>query len=278
MSSGNTQEAKMDADTRLEEDKEAWRGKDEFVAPAQNYRFVRKFIPRFLQPFLRSVRKRVFNKDRPKEEPFRTVFPYTGVHPIRQTNLLSLAQHVDSCGIPGAIVECGVLDGGAAALMAFGTEKSSREVHLFDSWQGLPDPTEKDSAAAKVWAGELVGSERRVRSVMRKLNINPTRLFFHKGWFDQTFPQAHIDSIALLHVDADFYEPVRLCIDTWYPKLSPGGYVQFDDYLAFIGCRRAVDEFLAVHPELKLQNKDGMAFFIKKPDTTEQALVAPSTA
>jgi O-methyltransferase len=235
-------------------------------APAQKHRILRKLLPGSLQPVVRGIRKRFFDPRRPRDEPYRTVFPYAAAHRVRQENLLRLALDIDTRGVPGAIVECGVLDGGTAALMAFGTSKSSREVHLFDSWQGLPDTTEKDGDAAKAWAGDVVGSQARVRAVMRKLNIDPDRLTFHKGWFDQTFPKAGIDKVALVHVDADFYASVRLSIETWFPKLSPGGYMQFDDYLVFLGCTRAVDEFLLAKPELKLEQRDDLAFYIRKPE------------
>ena len=59
-------------------------------------------------------------------------------------------------------------------------------------------------------------------------------------------------SLAPNHIDADFYESVRYSLEYWWPRISPGGYVKFDDYGAFIGCNRAVDEFLATRPELKL--------------------------
>lgn len=234
-------------------------------APAQTYNVFRKLIPGFMQPSLRGFRKRFFNSRRPTEEPYRTVFPYTQVHPARQKSLLQFASDLDARNVPGAIVECGVLDGGTAALMAYGSSNSQRDVHLFDSWQGLPDTTDKDGEASKVWAGDVVGSQARVKSIMRRLNIKRERLTFHKGWFDQTFPKTNIDRVALLHIDADFYEFVRLSIETWFPKLSPGGYMQFDDYSSFIGCTRAVDEFLSVHPELKLENKEDLVFFIQKP-------------
>lgn len=75
--------------------------------------------------------------------------------------------------------------------------------------------------------------------------------------------------VSLVHVDCDFYEPTRLCLEKWYPRLSPGGYMQFDDYSAFSGCQKAVDEFLMIHSELRLETmgeRDGvLAFFVKKP-------------
>jgi O-methyltransferase len=106
-------------------------------APAQDHKIIRKIIPGFMQPLLRGLRKRIFSLDRPKEEPYRTVFPYTQAHLARQKSLLYFASDIDARNVPGVIVECGVLDGGTAALMAFGSSKSERKIHLFDSWRGL---------------------------------------------------------------------------------------------------------------------------------------------
>jgi O-methyltransferase len=183
---------------------------------------------------------------------------------VRQENLLRLAERLESNNIPGAVVECGVLDGGTAALMAYATNKSGREVHLFDSWEGLPGVSEKDGDAA-MWVGECVGSQRRVVSVFHALGVDPTRVTFHKGWFKDTFPKASINQIALLHIDADFHDSVRLALETWEPRVSPGGYIQFDDYSAFIGCKRAVDEYLTKHEHLRLEIFKGVAYYIHKP-------------
>jgi O-methyltransferase len=56
---------------------------------------------------------------------------------------MRLAEQIEANKVPGAVVECGVLDGGTAALMALGTEKSGREAHLLDSWESLPETSEK---------------------------------------------------------------------------------------------------------------------------------------
>jgi O-methyltransferase len=232
-------------------------------APEQRYAFLRKLLPKKLQPLVRGLRKRI---QRPSNlgEPYHSVFPFTQVHPVRQQNLIRLAEQIEVNKVPGAVVECGVLDGGTAALMAFGTAKSGREVHLFDSWEGLPEASEKDGNA-KMWAGDVVGSQRRVISICQTLNINPSRVTFHKGYFDKTFAKAKIDQIALLHIDADFYNSVRLALETWEPHVSPGGYIQIDDYSAFIGCKRAVDEYLATHSNLRLETFEKFAFYIQKP-------------
>jgi O-methyltransferase len=237
-------------------------------APPQRFKFVRRFIPGRLQPLLRGLRKRLERRRSTSlEEPYYSVYPYTQAALIRQQNLFRLAQEIEIQEVPGAIVECGVLDGGTAALMAYATAQSARAVHLFDSWEGLPTSTSKDGEGSKKWVGDVVGSPTRVLNIMKRLRVDLNRVVFHKGWFDQTFPKAKIDRVGLLHIDADFYESVRLCLETWYPRLSPGGYVQFDDYGAFVGCTHAVDEFLAVHPELALETVGEWtkAFFIQRP-------------
>jgi O-methyltransferase len=103
--------------------------------------------------------------------------------------------------------------------------------------------------------------------IMKTLQVAKERVNFHRGWFDLTFPKVSVPEVALAHIDCDFYEPTKLCLDKWYPVLSPGGFMQFDDYDAFMGCRKAVDEFLAIHPELKMQTfgEKTRAYFIQKP-------------
>src|SRR5580698_8550718 len=90
-------------------------------APAQSWRWLRPFIPKRLQPYLRGARKWVQRLSIDLEEPYRTVFPYTQAHMRRQRSLVELCKLIETEQVEGAIVECGVLDGGTAALMAWAT-------------------------------------------------------------------------------------------------------------------------------------------------------------
>jgi len=236
-------------------------------APRQSYQLIRKLIPRKMQPLLRGLRKRWQTERFKREEPYRSVFPYTQMSYARQQNLVRLAKELEEKEIPGAVVECGVLDGGSAALMAWATSDSGRSVHLFDAWEGLPETTSEDGTAAKDWVGEVVGSPKRVARIMDKLGVAQDRVHFHVGWFDDTFPKADVSEVALANIDCDFFAPTKLCLDKWYPLLAQGGYMQFDDYSSFQGCRQAVNEFLSHHPETELQTygTQGCAYFIQKP-------------
>ena len=66
-----------------------------------------------------------------------------------------------------------------------------------------------------------------------------------KGWFADTIPGlvAEIGPIAILRLDADWYEATKFLLEHLYDSVISGGAVVIDDYGAFAGCRDAVDEF-----------------------------------
>ena len=85
------------------------------------------------------------------------------------------------------------------------------------------------------------------------------------GWFQETFPTVTIPKIALLNIDADWYESVKLCLETFYDAVMPGGYVSFDDYGHWPGCKKAVDEFFeARRLPYRLQAVDYTARWFRK--------------
>ena len=72
--------------------------------------------------------------------------------------------------------------------------------------------------------------------------VDGRRVSLCKGYFEDTLhPQT---DIAFAHIDCDWYDPVKLCLERIVPRLSAGAYVVLDDYNDYGGCRRAVDEFL----------------------------------
>jgi O-methyltransferase len=233
---------------------------------------------RLLHPVLAEARLfRECRGDLRKWRTIRLALPYTMVGWRRLSNAYDLAAAVDMSDIPGAIVECGVLNGGCAAVMA--AASAGRPIWLFDSFQGLPFPTEHDGSAAFDYAqtdrgtGELapihrcVGDIDKVREIFSRLRIAPSRVFLEKGWFQDTLPSAkeRIGSIALLRLDADWYESTKVCLDLLYDNLAPGGYLIIDDFGYWEGCRKATLEFLArmaVH--MPLHRIDETGVYLKK--------------
>ena len=233
-------------------------------SPPQKHRLIRRLLPKFLHPWARGVRKRWLKQGYRNQEPYKWTYSYTQASAARQEHILHSCQRLIEMDIPGAFVECGVLDGGTAALMAYAARKDARQVHLFDAWKGLPAASAQDGPGARRWVDDVVGSPRRVTKVMKAVGARMDQVIMHKGWFHETFRSADIEEIAFLHIDCDFYEPVRLCLNMWWPKMVKGGIVQIDDYEAFQGCRAAVDEFLAANPALRLviEDRPGGAMYI----------------
>ncbi|MFA5158875.1 MAG: TylF/MycF/NovP-related O-methyltransferase [Candidatus Omnitrophota bacterium] len=178
--------------------------------------------------------------------------------------LLSMVRYCERAGIPGDYVEVGVWKGGCAGLMAQGSKyfgKSPRKIHVFDSFQGLPQPiaskdfdgyleptfavTEATAQGVLQPIGMLVASENDVRKLLfDKLRYPKNQVSIHKGWFQESIPAANssIESIAILRLDGDLYDSYRIALEYLYPKVVKNGFVIIDDWV-FGGCRKAVMEY-----------------------------------
>jgi len=177
---------------------------------------------------------------------FRKVRPLTMCSYARLKGLHRAVLYIERNKIPGDIVECGVAHGGSAALMALSLPDHARKLWMFDTFQGLPEPTPEnpDHPIASAYAGAFSASPEEVKSSLRKLGIDARTIVIVPGLFEDTLPGCGVESIALLHVDGDWYESVRATLHHLYSRVSPGGIIQFDDYGHWAGARRAIDEFI----------------------------------
>jgi len=187
--------------------------------------------------------------------------------PERIQSLMRLAQRIEDEQIPGDVVECGVYRGGSAAILARSATHSrlGRTVWLFDAFQGMPPATATDGPEASSWVGNLRSSPRRVERVLRWTGADVSRVRIVPGLFQETFRATHIPQIALLNIDADWYESVKLCLVAFYDAVAPGGIVSIDDYGLWPGCRQAVDEFLKERKlAFRMQRVDESASWFQK--------------
>ncbi len=195
------------------------------------------------------------------------VEPYTMVGPARIRSLFRLACQIERDQVPGDVVECGVCNGGTAAILAHFATRSAlrRTLWLFDSFEGMPATTDRDGAAAVAYVGQVVGDISKARRALDLVDADLTRTQFVKGWFQETFPTVTIPRIALLNIDADWYDSVKLCLDTFYDAVTPGGYISIDDYGFWPGCRQAVDDFFTARRlPFSLQPVDSTARWFQK--------------
>jgi predicted O-methyltransferase YrrM len=178
---------------------------------------------------------------------YRTVRPYTMSGDARLRGLYQAIQHVTERKIAGAIVECGTARGGSAALLGLAMKRFNerRPLWVFDTFEGMPPPTaaDPDFEIAAPYTGSCRGDLADVTRLFERLEIlGDARLV--KGRFEDTLPRNDTGAIAVLHVDGDWYESVKVCLEHLYDRVSPGGIIQIDDYGHWQGARKAVDEFL----------------------------------
>jgi O-methyltransferase len=173
---------------------------------------------------------------------------YTMLSSRRGRALYRLARHVVDDEIDGALVDCGVWNGGSSIILGVAAPK--RRVWAFDSFEGLPEPGPEDGARSAGLAGDCRGAEEKLRAGFEAM-ADPARLEVRKGWFEDTLRPAaeEVGPVALLHCDGDWYESVRLTLDVFLPLVVPGGFVLIDDYGTWPGARRATDEARAAAGE-----------------------------
>jgi len=183
--------------------------------------------------------------------------------------------------IPGDLVECGVFAGAQAAVMAHvccGFEDTRRNVHLFDSFLGIPHAGARDTDnidntlfnhgrdGVLKTTGIAACSMRQVITNMAAWQVNPNMLVYHAGWFQDTISQSvpalEKTGIAVLRLDGDLYESTLVCLRNLLPLLSPGGYIIIDDW-ALTGCREAVVEVMGDVDVTRIPEGDGPVYWQK---------------
>ena len=184
-------------------------------------------------------------------------------------NNLRLAARVKD--VPGAIVECGTWRGGMIAGIA-DVLGSDRRYYLFDSYEGLPPAQKIDGDRAIAWQADksapgyynnCAASEEEAREAMSKSSARDYRII--KGWFDATLSKMDPnEKIALLRLDADWYDSTKCILDHFGGRIAPGGIVIVDDYYTWEGCTTAVNEYAAVHRWRIQQSRYAGVCFVKR--------------
>ena len=201
-------------------------------------------------------------------EPWRSAIPNSLVTPLNLYFLHELMARLGRLGIEGDVVECGVYRGGSAAVLGWSMMQleGPRKLWLFDSFAGMPPASERDGEFSHKLEGEYVGSEDQTRLLLERAGVPEGRYEIITGRFESTFPAVTAPPTALLHVDCDFYEPVKLTLEKFYPAMPPGGFVVLNDYGVYKGAREATDSFLAEHaPGVQPVAIDPTASFFQKP-------------
>jgi O-methyltransferase len=163
--------------------------------------------------------------------------------------------------VPGDTAECGVYAGAGSLLIcrANQTSNTRKTHHIFDSFEGLSIP-DKALDGSHWEQGDLRVALDSVKSRLQDFEVE-----YHKGWIPTRFGNVADRVFSFVHVDVDLFEPTRDSVEFFYPRMSKGGIILFDDYgfTTCPGATRAIDGFFADKVEKPVSLSSGGAFIIK---------------
>ncbi len=158
-------------------------------------------------------------------------------------------------GLPGAMAEVGVFQGSSARMIC--EAKGDKELHLFDTFEGLPESSAADKSVHRV--GQYLVT---LESVQEFLQGYPN-VHFHKGLFPDSAVDVPDQKYAFVHLDVDLYESTLAGLDYFYPKMIPGGVILSHDYSILAGVKQAFTEFLADKPEKPIELPSTQCLIVK---------------
>ena len=211
----------------------------------------------------RRVQKRISNYDEDIQEIILKVHNHTMISFNKLISFVEAVRYVNRWQIPGAIVECGVWRGGAIMAATLTLEQlgvTDRTFYLYDTFCGMPEPTEHDSRLE----GSVDPHERfrlhqtgpdssdwcrasldEVRQNLSTIQYDINQFKFVEGKVEETIPGTLPDEIAILRLDTDWYESTKHEMIHLFPRLVSKGVLIVDDYHTWSGSKKAVDEYLA---------------------------------
>ena len=197
--------------------------------------------------------------DEAVSQTFLKVKPFTMTSPERIFALCEAVKYIVANNIPGDIVECGVWKGGSMMAVAdtlLSLNQETKHLYLFDTFEGMTDPSENDldfrgvkatklmEEIQKVGSGWCSAQLEEVKAAMHSVGYDENKIHLVQGKVEDTIPEQSPSTIALLRLDTDWYDSTRHELIHLFPRISPGGVIIIDDYGYWQGARKAVDEYI----------------------------------
>ena len=176
--------------------------------------------------------------------------------------------------VPGDIAELGVFRGmglmtWANLLECYCIGDRTKTVFGFDNWEGFtgfsPEDGPEVAPSQKVVGGfspkdhyeellDAISIFDRDRFVPQKPRIKLVQGSIENTAFDFVKENPGV-RFSLIHFDCDLYAPTKAALEAFWPRLSRGGVMLFDEYGIhdWPGETKAVDLFLEQHPGLQIK-------------------------
>jgi len=187
---------------------------------------------------------------------------YTMTSPERMYSLYNSMKYIINNKIEGDLVECGVWKGGSSMLMALMLKKygiRDKKIYLYDTFEGMSEPSSIDKTIKGVSASTLLDKEKKekenfvlchspieeVKNTLFSTGYPQENLIFVKGKVEDTLLEHVPGRISVLRLDTDWYESTKIELQILYPLLSEKGVLIIDDFGHWEGAKKAVMEYFS---------------------------------
>ena len=212
------------------------------------------------------------------------VRPHSMVHDTGIEFTIASVIYTIKHNIPGVFVEFGTWRGGCSVAMLL-TQRAFfgsvvRSVYMFDSFEGLPNVTEKDGPLARDYQNGVdkesfhdncMAAQSELESLLKEYDFDSSDYKIIRGWFSKTVFELKDElkekKIAILRLDGDWYDSTDVALRGCCPNVSEEGVVIVDDYYAWDGCARAVHDYISYKDlpyRIKSLPYNFGAYFIKR--------------
>lgn len=180
----------------------------------------------------------------------------SGTLPSEAYSIIQALHQTQTQHVFGDVCEFGVAQGETSALMANEIKhQNTKTLHLFDSFEGLPMPSEEDKlkndilslGSMEAYAGKMSYPTNMVRARLKAISFPEKQFVIHKGFIKEVLETSKKlpSDVSFAYVDFDFYEPIRDTLLFLDKVTKTGSIIIVDDYDYFsTGAKEAVDEFI----------------------------------
>ena len=212
-----------------------------------------------------SIKPQWYFNDPVFERIWEQVKAHTMTSVERGYALYTAVKFITEKNVPGNIVESGVWRGGSSMLIALTLmelNSTNRDLYLFDTYSGMPEPESVDvdlyGNTAKeqltqsteplkqsaIWAyAELLD----VQKNMQLTKYPENKVHYIEGDVTKSASATETCQLALLRIDTDWYASTKAELQNFWPRINRNGVLIIDDYGHWQGAKLAVDEFFAAN-------------------------------
>lgn len=172
--------------------------------------------------------------------------------------VLDAVESIITNDIQGDFVEIGVYKGVmvmamCAKLIQLGV--TDRIVHLYDTFEGMVDPSDKDVYCYNNSLPDVNNESVKSYCPLSQVKANilltgypVSNIVYHVGDICQTDLNMIPSAISLLRLDTDWYDSTKFELDNFTKNVSDKGIITQDDYNWWKGATDAVNEYLQGQP------------------------------